>query len=38
VGRGSTFTLHFPLARPAVSSQGEAVEHGSGRKVQEATD
>jgi signal transduction histidine kinase len=35
VGRGSCFTLHFPLERPAESS---AVERGAGHKMQEATD
>jgi signal transduction histidine kinase len=35
VGRGSCFTLHFPLVRPAESS---AVERGAGHKMQEATD
>jgi signal transduction histidine kinase len=38
VGYGSSFTLHFPLARPAKSPEGPAVERGAGRKMQEATD
>jgi signal transduction histidine kinase len=37
-GRGSCFTLHFPLARPAITEQGHTVEHGAGRTMQEATD
>jgi signal transduction histidine kinase len=35
IGRGSCFTLHFPLERTAESS---AVERGTGHKMQEATD
>jgi signal transduction histidine kinase len=38
VGRGSCFTLHFPLARAAEHSQSQTVERGAKQKVQEATD
>jgi signal transduction histidine kinase len=38
VGRGSCFTLHFPLARAAENSQDQTVERGAGQKMQEATD
>ena len=38
VGRGSCFTLHFPLARTAENEQGHTVERGAGHKMQEATD
>jgi signal transduction histidine kinase len=38
IGRGSCFTLHFPLSRPAEHSRDHALAGGAGPKMQEVAD